>query len=158
MDAQQERQLRQLVHAQPVAALGTLHEGRPFVSMVPYAVLPDSAAFVIHVSGLAAHTRDMLAAPAVSLMVMDTPAPGVPAQALARVTVQGRARRLANEGADYAQARATYLSRFPDSAYLFEFPDFALFAIEPESARWIGGYAQARTISAETLAAILRPS
>jgi len=50
-----------LLRRRSTAALGTLHDGAPFVSMVPYAVLPDGAAFVVHVSRLAGHTKDMLA-------------------------------------------------------------------------------------------------
>lgn len=158
MDPQQADQLQQLVYAHTVGALGTLHEGRPFVSMVPFAVLPDGSAFVVHVSSLATHTRDMLASSHVSLMVMDAPRPDVVAQAVARLSVQGAARKLEASDETYAAARASYLARFPDSAYLFDFADFALFAIEPESARWVGGYAQARTIGADTLAEILRRS
>jgi putative heme iron utilization protein len=38
---------------------------------------------------------------------------------------------------------------------LFGFADFSLFAILPESIRFVGGFAQATTISPETLAEIL---
>ena len=62
--------LASLVRSRTVAALGTLHAGAPFVSMVPFAVLPEGDAFVIHVSRLAAHTRDMIDDPRVSLLVM----------------------------------------------------------------------------------------
>jgi putative heme iron utilization protein len=55
--------LRQLVFDRPVAALGTLHDGLPFVSMVPYAVSPDGGHFLIHISRLAAHTKDLRATP-----------------------------------------------------------------------------------------------
>lgn len=60
--------LRDLVHGRRTAALGTLHNGEPFVSLVPFAV-SGSNSFIIHVSGLAAHTRDMLAHSRVSLMI-----------------------------------------------------------------------------------------
>ena len=71
-----------LVRSRTVAALGTLHAGAPFVSMVPFAVLPAGDAFVIHVSRLAAHTRDMLDDPRVSLLITQAEGEGVPAQAL----------------------------------------------------------------------------
>ena len=44
-----------------VAALGTLHDGAPSVTMTPYALAADRFAFLLLVSGLAAHTRDMRA-------------------------------------------------------------------------------------------------
>ena len=56
--------LRSLLRAQQTAALATLHNGEPALSMVPYALLREGAGFVIHVSHLAVHTSDMLATPA----------------------------------------------------------------------------------------------
>lgn len=148
--------LRELLRTQQVAALGTLHQGQPYVSMVPFALLPGGSGFVIHVSQLAAHTNDMLLSPHVSLLVVAPPTPDVPAQALARITVQGRAVQVADTTAGHAEAKAAYLSRFPQSADLFSFTDFSLFAIWPDSIRFVGGFAQATTISPETLADVLR--
>ena len=65
------RELRSLLHGRRVAALGTLCEnGAPLVSMVPYAIEAGQGCLVIHVSSLAAHTRNLQAAGAVSLLVM----------------------------------------------------------------------------------------
>ena len=147
--------LRDLLRAQPVASLGTLHEGRPYVSMVPFAMLPGHAHFVIHVSQLAAHTRDMLASPQVSLLVIAPPAPGVIPQELARVTIQGEAAQLARGTPGHDAAKAAYLARFPDSAQTFGFADFSLFAIAPTSIRFVGGFARATTLTPETLARVL---
>jgi len=54
-----------LLHRCTVAALGTLHQGAPSVTMTPYALAADRLAFLVLVSGLSAHTRDMLADPRV---------------------------------------------------------------------------------------------
>jgi hypothetical protein len=147
--------LRELLRTQQVAALGTLHKGQPYVSMVPFAVLPRGAGFVIHVSQLATHTKDMLSIPHVSLLVVAPPTPEIPAQALARVTIQGEALRYINGTQGHASAKAAYLSRFPQSAQMFSFSDFSLFAIRPSSIRFVGGFAQATTISPETFASVL---
>jgi hypothetical protein len=147
--------LRALLQTQQVAALGTLHNGQPYVSMVPFAMLPSGSGFVIHVSQLAAHTKDMLLSPHVSLLVIAPPTPDVPAQALARVTIQGRAVQYADAAEGHAGAKAAYLARFPQSAELFSFADFSLFAILPDSIRFVGGFAQATTLSPETLADVL---
>jgi len=156
MDPELSNRLRALIGSQEVAALGTLHDGEPFVSMVPYALLPEGAGFVIHVSALAAHTKDMVASPAVSLMVMAAPSPEVPPQALARVTIQGEAVRIPGEAPTHEMAKRLYLERFPQSAQTFELGDFALFAIRPRQARYVGGFAQAKTVTAEGLAEALR--
>ena len=155
MDPDLSTRLRTLIRSQEVAALGTLHDGAPFVSMVPYALLPEGAGFVIHVSALASHTKDMVASPAVSLMVMAAPSPEVPSQALARVTIQGEAVRIPSEAPIHEMAKRLYLERFPQSAQTFELGDFALFAIRPRSARYVGGFAQAKTLTAEGLARAL---
>lgn len=148
--------LRDLLRTQEVAALGTLHAGQPYVSMVPFAMLPDASGFVIHVSQLAAHTQDMLASPQVSLLVVAPRSPDVPTQALARITVLGRAAQYAGGTEDHAVAKAAYLARFPQSEDLFGFADFSLFVIRPDSIRFVGGFAQARTLSPQTLADVLR--
>lgn len=155
MNASQAEALAQLLQIQEIAALGTLHDGEPFVSMVPYALLPAGAGFVIHVSRLAAHTKDMLVSPAVSLLIVASAEPDVPAQARARVSIQGTAKQCMDDDARYSAAKSTYLSRFPHAAELFDFADFSLFVIEPRSARFIGGFAQATSIGAETLSRIL---
>jgi heme iron utilization protein len=147
--------LRDLLRTQQVAALGTLHAGQPYVSMVPFALLPGGTSFIIHVSQLAAHTRDMLASPQVSLLVIAPPTPKVMAQELARITVQGEAVQVANGTPEHAVAKAAYLSRFPQSEPMFGFSDFSLFAIVPSSIRFVGGFAQATTLSPETLASVL---
>ena len=65
--------LRSLLQSQRVAALGTIDEaGAPYVSMVPYAMTPSLGCLVIHVSGLAAHSRNLQAMPNVSLLVMQS--------------------------------------------------------------------------------------
>jgi len=99
--------LRTLFATQRVAALGTLGEdGRPFVSMVPFAVEPVSGQVVIHVSGLAAHTGNLQRHPQVSLLVMQAEVAGEPVHALPRVTLEGVATVLAFESVSWAAARA----------------------------------------------------
>jgi len=147
--------LRDLLRTQQVAALGTLHRGQPYVSMVPFALRPGGTDFIIHVSQLAAHTKDMLASPQVSLLVVAPPAPGVMAQELARITVQGEAVQYGPGTPEHAVAKTAYLARFPQSEMMFGFADFSLFAIVPASIRFVGGFAQATTISPQALAEAL---
>jgi len=144
--------LRQLVRGVRVASLGTLHQGEPYVSLVPYAVLEDGSGVVVHVSALSAHTGDMLASPRVSLMIAEADAAGALAQALPRVTIQADAERLAASDPRWGGARDAYLSRFPHAARILELPDFSLFVIRPVSIRLIGGFAQAVTLPAEAFA------
>lgn len=156
MDEVLARELRELVTSRTVAALGTLHGGAPYVSMVPYALLPDGSAFIIHVSGLSAHTQDMLDDPRVSLMVMAAETPDALPQELARFTVIGNAAQIPEPSAEYDSAKARYLERFPDSAPIFDLGDFSLFAITPSTVRWVGGFAQAQSLTPESFAGAVR--
>ncbi len=148
--------LRTLLGSERIAALGTVHAGEPFVSMVPFAIAQENGQLLIHVSTLAAHTKHMLQSPSISLMVMAAPSPSVPEQATPRVSIQGTATPLDKATEDYAVAKNTYLQRFPESAYLFDFTDFSLFAITPTSARWVAGFAQAKTLDGTSFCRVLR--
>ena len=148
--------LRELLAGRKVAALGTLHGGAPYVSMVPFALLEDGSAFLIHVSELSAHTHDMLGDPRVSLLITASESAETLPQALPRLTVLGQARRIDDEAAELALARASYLERFPESEPMFGFGDFSLFAIRPEALRWIGGFAGAQSLTPEEFAEAVR--
>jgi putative heme iron utilization protein len=156
MNPTMTRLLRDLLHEQSIAALGTLHGGEPSVSMVPYALLPEGGGFLIHVSGLSSHTKDMLEHPRVSLMVMAGETPGVPPQARPRVTAQATVEQIARFSPGHGAARAVYLARFPDSAPMFELGDFSLFRVEPVSVRFVAGFAQAVSLTPESFAEALR--
>ena len=148
--------LRSLLRAQQTAALATLHNGEPALSMVPYALLREGAGFVIHVSRLAVHTSDMLATPAVSLLVVAPDGSAPSPQELPRASVRGRARPLSPESAEYADAKALYVARFPSSEQTFAFSDFTLFVIEPRAVRFVGGFARATSILIEEFVSIMR--
>lgn len=150
--------LRSLLQTQRVAALGTLGaDGLPFVSMVPFAVEPASAQLVIHVSGLAAHTRNLQASPRVSLLVMQAEVAGEAVHALPRVTLEGLAAVLVRDSEQWTQARDAYLSRFADAQPMTELGDFMFVGIAVQGARQVAGFGAARSLDAETVADVLRP-
>jgi putative heme iron utilization protein len=150
--------LRSLLQTQRVAALGTLDtDGFPFVSMVPFAVEPASAQLVIHVSGLAAHTRNLQTTSRVSLLVMQAEVMGEPVHALARVTLEGVATVLERDRAAWRQARDAYLARFPDAQPMTELGDFMFVGVAVQGARQVAGFGAARSLDAETMAEVLRP-
>ena len=152
-----DRELRDLLQAQRVAALGTLNEnGRPMVSMAPYALEPAQACMVIHVSGLAAHTRNLQTNPDVSLLVMRPEAQGEPVHALPRVTLEGRAQVLVPQSGAWDTGRAAYLARFPEAEPMTELGDFRFVAIRITGARQVAGFGAARSVDAQVLAQVMR--
>lgn len=155
MESSEAIALRSLLEYQRVAALATLHEGEPAVSMTPYAWFPQGRGFVIHVSRLAMHTRDMLANPAVGLLMTAAPDPAVSPLALPRVSFRGCARQCLPAAVEHEPARAAYLTRFPESMELFSFTDFSLFVVEVRSARYVAGFGRAMTVGADQFAALM---
>jgi len=147
MKDEQAANLRELLASRNTAALGTLHSGAPYVSMVPFVLLKDASAFVVHVSLLAAHTGDMLAEPRVSLLVTGVERSAASPLAVPRVTILGTAQQLPGDAPEYPAAREAYLARFPEAASMFNLGDFSLFLIIPTEVRWVAGFAQARTLS-----------
>ena len=106
----------------------------------------------MHLSRLSAHTRNLLASPFTSIVISEPDSErGRNPQTLARVSIQGEARPLGEDSSGYAEARALYEKRFPDSSPLFGFGDFLLFRVVPREARFVAGFARAYTIDAEEL-------
>ena len=140
-----------LIRSQRQAALATLRDDAPFVSMVAYAAEPDLRGFLLHLSRLAPHTKHLLAAPRAALLICEPDNGRDDVQTLARITLIGAATPLAGDSAGYTAACERYLARLPAAAPLFEFPDFVLFRFIPEEARYIGGFARAYTLTPEHL-------
>lgn len=150
--------LRELLAAQRVAALGTLgDDGAPFVSMVPFAVDPLDRSLVIHISGLAAHTRNLQRTPRASLMVCQAEVAGEPVHALPRVTLDIEATDAA-AGADTQACRAAYLARFPEAEPMTALGDFRFVRLRPLGARQVAGFGAARSLDAAELALALGPA
>jgi putative heme iron utilization protein len=154
MKEESARSAAALIRRCRVAALATLRDGAPSVSMVPYALTLDPFAIVVLVSELAAHTGEMRADPRVALLIRE-PESDAPPHQLARVSIQGAAAPLSLDDARRAPARLAYLARFPDVSGLFDLGDFHLFAIAPATIRVVAGFARAASVTPALLAQCL---
>ena len=153
------RELRTLLNTQRLAALGTIDDaGAPFVSMVPFAIEPQLHCLVIHVSGLAAHTRYLQARERVSLVVMQAEVAGEPVHALPRVTLEGVAKVAQRGSTEWASCRAAYLARFPEAEPTTELGDFKFIAIKVTGARQVAGFGAARSLDEDEINVVLGPS
>jgi heme iron utilization protein len=127
--------------------------------MVAFAIAPDGSALVLHLSTLAAHTRHLLAEPRVSLLLSEPDQPDVDdVQTLARLTIYGQAQLLTPDDAVYADCRSAYLRRFAAAEMRFGFADFVLVRVVVDQARFVGGFAQARTLAQSQLITLLGQS
>jgi putative heme iron utilization protein len=148
-----------LINSHRVAALGTLDEnGLPFVSMVPFAVDPVTGHVVIHVSGLASHTRNLVQQPKVSLLVMQAEVPDAPVHALPRVTLEGTATTPQPDSVQWLSVKEAYLARFPEAQPMTQLGDFRFVTIAVTGARQVAGFGAARSLQADEIAQVLRPS
>lgn len=145
--------LATLIRGQRWAALATLGAEGPEASHVAYALEGAFEGFLLHLSQLAAHTKHLLAEPRASLAIGEPDDGRADPQTLARVTLTGRVEPIERGSDDYRAAQAVYLARLPESAQLFGFADFRLFRLRPARARFVGGFAQARTFDAGALRA-----
>ncbi len=158
MDVDARASLRRVLDRQTVAALATIHGDEPAASMVPFALYAGAdgrTRLVIHVSALATHTRDLQRHARVGLLVVDEAQPAVSPLARARVALQADAAELPRLARDHIAAKKAYVARFADARPLFDFEDFALYALAPLSARLVAGFGQAWGLVGEPLDAWL---
>jgi putative heme iron utilization protein len=126
---------RGLVRAALKASLGTVHKasGHPYASLILTATEPDGTPIFL-ISRLALHTQNLTADPRASLLVDGTGNDADP-MAGSRVTLIGEARPTAS-----TTARARFLARHPAAEGYADFPDFAFYALDVQSAHFIGGF------------------
>jgi putative heme iron utilization protein len=121
----------------------TLRNGRPFGSHVPYVFGEHWPRAYIHLSRLALHTEHLLRDPRVGLFVSEPDRPGKNPLALRRMNLQGEASLLDVEAPGYLAVKERYLTRFPQSAMMFGFADFALWELRLQDAHLVLGFGQA---------------
>jgi len=159
--------VRRLLCQQRWGALATLDEaGHPSASNTALAPDPGRGRLLVHVSRLAAHTRHMLERPRVALVIGDQDRGDQPQgdqdrdladpQELPRLGIQGEALPIHPQDSAFPAARGHYLARLPRAEARFGFSDFVLFGIRPITARFVGGFAQARSLEGGELEALIR--
>jgi len=135
---------RQLLAAARHASLGTLDPdtGAPLVTRIALQTDADGAPLAL-LSGLAAHTRALLADPRAGLMVAAEAAKG-DAMTHARLSVLGRAVPAAPDEA----RRRRWLDRDPKARVYLDLPDFGFWRIEPLSGLLNAGFGRAFRLTA----------
>jgi heme iron utilization protein len=144
---------RDLLRGQSQGVLATLSQkkgGWPFASLTPYALSPRGEPIFL-MSGLAQHTRNVLADPRACLYVQEDAAGGDSQQA-GRIALMGRVAPVPE--AELADARARYLERHPQAEQYLSLGDFSLYRMAVVDAHAVGGFARAGWLSA---ADILEP-
>ena len=151
MNAKGQQRIAAIIRNHRWAALATQGEEGPEISWVAYVAEIDFSSFLLHLSRLAPHTRNLLRDPRTCLAISEQEQEGGDPQLLARVMIQGHVDVIDRETAAYAEAARRYQERLPDSASWFGFGDFVLFRLMPERVRFVSGFAQSYTLDVEGL-------
>ena len=147
--------LARLVRGQRIAALGTLRNGAPNVSLVSYLAAPDCSAFWMRLSRLAWHTQDLLQDPRASLAIAERDDGRADPQTLIRVTIRGEVSLFKEKS---SALKDDWLKKFPESKVTFELADFSFWRVVPRDARFVAGLGRTHNLSAADLrAATCRP-
>lgn len=151
MNGTEMRLTAKLIRDHRWAALATQGGGGPEASWVAYVAEEDFSGILLHLSQLAAHTRNLLKNPCAGLAISEHEQADRDPQQLARVMIHGSVALLAPETAAYRTAANHYLQRLPQAQRLFTFSDFLLLRLIPTRARFVGGFARAYTLDAGQL-------
>lgn len=151
MDIESEKLLVHLLNNIRIAALGTIRDEAPRVSMVSFVPALDFSAFYVHISRLAQHTVDMQKNKQVSLLIAEADDGRIDPQTLARLSIRGSAVFMENGEPGYTPVKTMYIERFPASEPLFNFADFGLWRIKPKGARFVAGSGKAFNLAPEIL-------
>ena len=135
-----------LIRGRRWAALATQGPEGPEASWVAYVPEADFSGFLLHLSTLATHTRNLLAHPRAGLAISEPERDGEDPQTLARVMIQGRVALVPKESTDYPEMARHYQKALPASTPRFEFGDFLLLRLTPVRIRFVGGFARAYTL------------
>jgi putative heme iron utilization protein len=155
MDQEERDLLKHLLTEQRIASLAVLIEGKPFASMVPFALTEDSSAALVHASSMARHSAGLQADAPFALLIHETDhsAEVNPAQ-LGRISLEGTVRPLSREEPAYAAGQHGYLEKFPKSQITFQLADFTLYELRIESARLVAGFAKTFDLTTPDLASV----
>jgi putative heme iron utilization protein len=159
MQPEEARQLRQLLRAGRWAALATARDDEPFASWVAVAADAEPGDFLLHLSGLASHTRNLLANARASLAFSEPDRdPERDPQTLARVSLRGRVAEIPRDSAGYPASRARYLAALPHAEVQFGLGDFRLMRFQTEGARFVAGLGRAHRLARAALGTVLGAS
>ncbi len=120
-------------------------DGAPQASYVPFATVNDGLAIVV--SGLAAHTQNLLERPRASVLVVAQDVATDTTYARARISIEAHARPAPAGSETAARIWAALALRHGGfTATLQTLPDFIAFTLEPFRSRLILGFAAAHDL------------
>lgn len=125
-------------------------DGDPHAGYTPFAF--DGAAFVVLVSQLSVHTRDLLATGRCGAMLIEDEADAAKIFARTRAMYRCRAEVVERDGPERERLLEVLHERHGKMIGLLrQLPDFVLFRLVPDSGQFVMGFGQAFRLSGEAL-------
>lgn len=124
-----------LVNKSKLASLSTMYQGKPFGSLVAYAV-DDKGSPILFISDLAIHTKNLNKDGSCSVMISEADKENVFNSR--RVTLIGKMVKVARKDAKAIQK--AYLKKYEDAEGLLQLEDFNFYKMEVEKVYWVGGF------------------
>lgn len=129
-------------------------DGRPHASYAPY-IEDDEGCFYVFLSELAAHTRNLLQDPRVSLLFIEEESVMKQVFARKRVTYEGIAQEIPRDDPAFGPRLDQMTERHGAIVgMLRNLRDFHLFRITPDKATYVRGFGEAFTLEGSDLQAI----
>ncbi len=117
-------------------------DGNPLASYAPCVWIENDC--YLYLSELAQHTRNLIANPAISLLLIESEETSKNLFSRRRIILQGVVTKIGRDSNRFATIMTEFKRRFGDFIDVIEpLQDFHLFQISPESGRFIRGFAQA---------------
>lgn len=146
------REFRDRMHTLVLATVD--EEGTPNVSYAPFALREDG--YYILISELARHTRNLLANPKISLMMVEDEQDCHQLFARKRLTFDARPERVTRDTPEWQAGIAALTARFGDTVSgLAGLGDFHLFRLVPLKGLFVKGFGQAFAVSGDDLVDVL---
>jgi putative heme iron utilization protein len=138
-----QRDFETLRNSLKTAQLATVDsDGNPESSYAPYIWIEQAC--YLYLSDLAKHAKNLTANPAISLLFIEDEKSARNLFARRRIILKGEVRQVARESPLFQTAMAEFRRQFGDFIDVIEpLQDFRLFQINPQSGRFIRGFAQA---------------
>lgn len=156
MNRREAQLIADLIGRQRWAALATQGINGPEVSWAAHVPEADCSTFLLHLSALAAHTRNLQADRRAGLALSQPEQAGADPQTLARLMMQGCVEFITRDDPGYPAAAARYQARLPEATRRFALADFQLLRFIPNRIRFVGGFGRAYTLDRTALRAAIQ--
>lgn len=138
-----------------VSSLSVLIEGKPYVSLLPFAIQTDNNAAIVHASNMAKHSAGMSMDAPFSLLINYPDTPDSNPMALPRLSIQGNVLTLDKNSNEYDKSKNIYLTKFPDSRQFFDFGDFNLYQLNFKTARYVADFGHVYNLTTDSFKALV---